>query len=879
LILASCRDKASVATVRTPFDSADSLRIEGRSAAAGARYRALADSFARAGDSASLWRAELWLGDALLKQGKRDSADVEMAHAVSLAGSVSKRLGWTRYEHSIFLDRLGKFDSAFVEANAARQLAIETRDQPLLASSYSAIGRINSLSGRYHEALASNQRAIAVERAYGAEPRVISKEMNELGIDYKHLGRFTDAVAIYDSALVLARQIGNPESIARVEFNLGEIRRITGDVDDALALFTDALARAEQIGEVRGMAFIHGGLAEIFMGAGAFKQARDHLTHALEINRGAKLKYGQIQNLEGLGRIEIIEGHPVAADTVLHSALELADSGGYGKERSTVRSALARAAAARGNGSAARRWADAAVRIADSLGDPEPEAEALTARGVALESSNDGLTTKAYVDAIDLLESWRGRLALGDLRMGVADSHLEAYEGAIRALIRNGRNDDALLVAERARARLLLELMSERDSRGLDRSPESALRQQLREKFAARVDASGKDTLALDKDIAGLTSRLDAIESSARSRDAKAGVRYPVPASPSDLRIGLLSPNRALLVFFWGEHSVYGWWVTRDAIRAARLGSSDSLATTVDFLRGALAAPGPDWRPASLRAYHQFVGPLTPGATDEVLVVADGPLATIPVETFLRTPGASPWGADTRFVYGPSASVLLALARSQTGNRWDREALAIGNPGSVVLSNDQASRGTTNETELPSLPGAGNEARSVVQLLGGDALVGSDATLEKWLSLDPSRYRYLHFATHALLNDKHPDRTSLILAHGRLDLAEIRRLRLSSELVTLSACETGLGQRLRGEGTIGLPHAFLAAGAKSVIVSLWKVEDRATAQYMADFYAKVHAGVSPEDAMLSVRQARIKAKGPNSHPSSWAPFILVGSSH
>ena len=803
-----------------------------------------------------------------------------MARVVSLADNVPNRLGWTRYEHSIFLDRLGKFDSALVEATAARQLAIETRDQPLLASSYSAIGRINSLSGRYREALESNQRAIAIEREYGAEPRVISKEMNELGIDYKHLGRFNDAVAIYDSALVLARHLGNPESIARVEFNLGEIRRTTGDVDGALALFTDALSRAEQIGEVRGMAFIHGGLAEIFMGAGALDRARVHLTRALAINRGAKLKYGQIQNLEALGRIDIIEGHPVVADTVLRSALALADAGGYGKERSTVRSALARAAAARGAHATASQWANAAVRIADSLGDPEPEAEARTARGVALESRNDGQTTKAYVDAIDLLESWRGRLALGDLRMGVADPHIEAYEGAIRTLIRNGKDDEALVIAERARARLLLELMSERDSRNVGRSQEMALRQQLREKFAARVDASGPDTTKLDNDISKLTGRLDAIESDARARDAKAGVRYPVPALPSDLRSGLLPVGRALLVFFWGERSVYGWWVTRETIRAARLGRADSLSATVDFMRGALASAsgGPDWKPSSLRAYKQFISPLAPDDVRELFIVADGPLATVPLETFLRSPSADPWGASTRFVYGPSASVLLALARSQVGNRWEKEALAVGNPGAVAGSGELTTRATGKETALPSLPGAGAEARNVVQLLGGDVLVGSDATLEKWLSLDPSRYRYLHFATHALLNDKHPDRTSLILAHGRLDLAEIRRLRLSSELVTLSACETGLGQRVRGEGIIGLPHAFLAAGARSVMVSLWKVEDRATAQYMADFYAKLHAGYLPEDAMLAVRRDRIKTTGPGSHPSSWAPFILVGTS-
>ena len=839
----------------------------------------LSDSLERVHDTASWWRAELWLGDALLKQGKRDSADIEMAKAVALAGNDPNRVGWTRYEHSIFLDRLGKFDSAFVEASSAEQLGIESRDQPLQASAYSAIGRINSLSGRYREALASNQRAIAVERAYGAEPRVISKEMNELGIDYKHLGRFNDAVAIYDSALVLARQIGNPESIARVEFNLGEIRRTTGDADDALALFSDALVRAEQIGEVRGMAFIHGGLAEIFSGAGAFDKARQHLERALAINRGAKLTYGQLQNLEGLGRIDIIEGHPVSADSLLRSALALADSGHYGKERSTIRSALARAAAARGAHEAAKRWAEAAVVIADSLGDPEPEAEARTARGVALESAKSPQTARAYLDAIDLLESWRGRLALGDLRMGVAEPHLEAYEGAIRALMSSGKFEDALVVAERARARLLLELMAERDVHTTGRLHLDEVRQRLREKFAARADASDKDAPTLDRDIARLTGLLDSAEANERSLDARAGVRYPTPAALPALRSGLLKNGNALLVFFWGEKSVYGWWLSGETIHAARLGQTDSLAATVDFMRGALSRSTgtPDWKPGAVRAYRDFIGPLSPTEAREIFVVPDGPLATIPAETFMRSLTTEPWGANTRFVYGPSASVLLTLSQSGRTGTWRKEALAVGNPDAVAVGQSAMRGGSL--ISLPALPEAGAEARNVVRLLGGDALVGSDATVARWLSLDPSRYRFLHFATHALLDDRHPDRTSLVLANGRLDLAAIRRLRLSSQLVTLSACETGLGLRFRGEGIIGLPHAFLSAGARSVVVSLWKVEDRATADYMADFYGKVHAGYSPADAMLMVRQSRIRSGGMSSHPSAWAPFILVGSTN
>jgi CHAT domain-containing protein/tetratricopeptide (TPR) repeat protein len=798
-----------------------------------------------------------------------------MAIAVSLMGSDRDRIGWTRYEHSIFLDRLGHFDSAMIEASAAESLAAVSNDKPLRASSFSAMGRIHSLSGQYREALASNQTAISIEREYGAEPRVISKEMNELGIDYRHLGRFTDAVGIYDSALVIARRIGNQESIARVEFNLGEIRRETGDEQGALTLFNDALARAAEIGEVRGMAFIHGGLAEIYMDAGAFDKARAHLTRALDINRSARLTYGQLQNLEGIGRIDLRENKPVAADSAFHTALLLADSGRYGKERSTLRAALARAAAARGHGAAARRWADVAVAIADSLGDPAPQAEARSARAVALEVTNNDAAAKAYVDAINVLESWRGRLALGDLRMGVASPHLEAYEGAIRTLLSAGKTEAALDIAERARARLLLELMAERDLRATPGDRESRLRQKLRERFAARGDANDNQGALLDREIAAITDSLDAIQKRARAHDLSAGVRYPAPAVASELEASLANGDRALLVYFWGEHAVYGWWISGRIVHAARLGNADSLAATVDFLRGTIAsaANGPDWRPSARKAYDSFVLPLHPAPASNVMVVTDGALSSVPLETFIPPSQSIPWGATKEFVYGPSASVLLSLVRTRKADAWRKQILAVGDPGT---SSSNSSTTRSANARLPSLPAAAAEARNVATIFGGDALIGTQATVARWLAHDPGSYRYLHFATHAVLDDRHPQETSLALADGRLDLAAIRRIRLSSELVTLSACETGLGQRLRGEGIIGLPHAFLSAGAKSVVVSLWKVEDSLAAGYMADFYRAMRAGSTPAQAMLAVRASRIASKGFMSHPSYWAPFVLVG---
>jgi CHAT domain-containing protein len=185
-------------------------------------------------------------------------------------------------------------------------------------------------------------------------------------------------------------------------------------------------------------------------------------------------------------------------------------------------------------------------------------------------------------------------------------------------------------------------------------------------------------------------------------------------------------------------------------------------------------------------------------------------------------------------------------------------------------------RGRLVDSVLPDLPAASAEARSIASLLGGDVLTGTDATLSRWLSLNPSRYRYLHFATHTLFNDEHPQRTALLMADGHLDLDAVRALRLSADLVTLSACETAIGKELRGEGVIGFPHAFLEAGARGVVMSLWRVDDQVAARYMEDFYRELRAGRTPSDAMLVIRQRRIQSGGTSAHPSQWAPFVLVG---
>jgi CHAT domain-containing protein len=151
-------------------------------------------------------------------------------------------------------------------------------------------------------------------------------------------------------------------------------------------------------------------------------------------------------------------------------------------------------------------------------------------------------------------------------------------------------------------------------------------------------------------------------------------------------------------------------------------------------------------------------------------------------------------------------------------------------------------------------------------------------------SKDIGEYRFLHFATHGLINEKNPKLSGLLLAQedstskedGILHLGEIYNLNLNADLVVLSACETGLGQIAKGEGIIGLTRGFLYAGASNLLVSLWQVSDVTTADLMVDFYDGMLKGSTKSEALAEAKRHLIGNGSERAKPDYWAPFILIG---
>jgi CHAT domain-containing protein len=163
-------------------------------------------------------------------------------------------------------------------------------------------------------------------------------------------------------------------------------------------------------------------------------------------------------------------------------------------------------------------------------------------------------------------------------------------------------------------------------------------------------------------------------------------------------------------------------------------------------------------------------------------------------------------------------------------------------------------------------------------LLGPEAQEGAFVRLES-----AADYRFLHFATHGLVDESYPDRSSLALSvpvdeteDGHLRAREIHRMQLQADLVVLSACETALGRVVRGEGVLGLARAFLFAGAESVVASLWEVADISTADFMTHLYrSMVRESKTPAEAILEARAA-LRNSRDFAHPYFWGAFVLLG---
>jgi len=434
---------------------------------------------------------------------------------------------------------------------------------------------------------------------------------------------------------------------------------------------------------------------------------------------------------------------------------------------------------------------------------------------------------------------------------------------------------------------------------------------------------AGEDIALIEKEIRDLDAEYDRLQGQIRIGNPRyAGLTQPEPLDLEAIREQVLDGGTMLLEYALGDERSYLWAVTRTEMSSYVLPPRQEIEALARRMRELLTVrqqPKPDESARQFRQraeaadgrYWETAGELSrlilaPAADllqgHRLLVVPDGLLQYIPFAA-LPVPESAGNGADGpvplvaghEIVRLPSASTLGVLRRELQGRKPAGKSVAVfADP--VVESDDprlgegavNPARSTENRTGLVRLPSTRREAEAIMSVVPGDGAMsasGLEASRETATSAGLSGYRVVHFATHGIIDDRHPNLSALVLStydgkgqpqDGFLRLHDIYNLELPAELVVLSGCETALGKEVRGEGLIGLVRGFMYAGAARVLASLWKVQDESTAELMRRFYGKMLGEGQSPAAALRGAQVEMWRQGRYRAPYYWAGFVLQG---
>ncbi|HEY6867253.1 MAG TPA: CHAT domain-containing tetratricopeptide repeat protein [Candidatus Eisenbacteria bacterium] len=857
---------------------------------------------------------------AVLAQGQQRLERAESQFRAALA--IYHRLGERRREAwvtgSLGVVAYARGDIARADSiyRAALVLRRELGDPRLIGNTLNSLG-ITSQQLRRYPAAYDYFREARVVRAGLRDTSATTNTLNLLGVMAAQNGQPDSAAIWYEQALSLAVAAGDSGRVAEVLVNSGLLQAAGGDHAAAEAAFARARTIARARGDLRLQASVERAIADMRRRQGRFGEAAQGLQRAIAADERLGDLLTLAQDLITLGRIAVNARDPGLGRPPLERAVAIGDSlrnaalqapalvhlatlvaiegDDRGAERLGTRalssamaagdSSLVHAAATilgelhadRGDWKGARVWYDRALGAGRRLPDEERAGDHTHVAMVAAHTGRPEEAERAYRAALDLAEragladaAWPATLGLGDLAGRRGD-----FAGALAYGRRAAGMIDTLRAAPGAEA------------------PPIEVLDRRRVPFEALIHLLG----TLDPAHPDSGYAAEAFQWAERARARAFLDRVPGGGEPggraltlAEARNLLGSDREALLEYSVGDSSTALWVVTRRAARLLMLPPRATLRARAAILRRGLGDPTGALRHSTLAAARELEQALIePAAKDlsgvsRLVISADDALALIPFEALLAAdaPAENALPDPTTYLvarytvsYAPSATVLASLRAAEKV----RTIVALGDPRFAADSGAAGSR------PLPPLPQTAGEVAALRALAGSRrfvGLTGADATRARLLGLPELREAgILHLATHAVAREDEPGRSGLWLAGegsgpGFLAVDDILAIPLRAEVVTLSACETGLGRLEGGEGVLGLTRAFLVAGARSVVVSLWSVEGQSTATFIEDFYrALLQRGQPREDALAAAKRALLAAEGTRS-PYYWAPFVIAG---
>ncbi len=741
---------------------------------------------------------------------------------------------------------LAHYRTALEYQQRALTLADSLTSPDAIALSHYYLANLSWKTGDFQTALQYARRALSLfENRNDAEG--ISWCYATLGLINLSLGNAEEALRFEETALSLAEENENFLDLATIRKNMGLIYSAEGNLDMALEQFLRAAALDSSINSKRGLAYDHRGLGSLHLQMGALEKAQVNLQKAKQLSEELSDGRNQAMSLYYLGVLE--------------------------REKKNYERALS--------------YLEQAEMIAASLFIPDVSWRAL--REIArlrAENGDKELAQQQYIRAIEIIEEMRAKIKVEEYQAGFIDDKSVVYGDLIALLLSMNRDEEALHIAERARSRSFMDILANRDitfrsaeasaSLGELRSIEQELlRTQtdialLRAKPEEKFSAADREALTrAENELVRLRGRYRAQLVSLKESDPELAEMVSVDPLPVEQLQQKLDSKTAVIEYYVDEDRLYIWRIDSAQVESWQVSIAKSeLITAVESFRDLIDR---ELSPAQLGKdlYNKLINPFSFRMDVATLVLVPHDILHYLPFACLQDRGGRYLIEKCALVSVPSSSVLgFCLEKGEVyldRSKKQLKVLALGNP---TLLGDAA-----------PLPMAHKEVESITRSF---AFVGSylENSASETLTLEAGPgHDIFHFACHGEYDAHNPLFSALLLApdsahDGRLEAHEIFGRDFSSYLVAMSACETGLGKITGGDEVIGLSRSFIFAGATSLLASLWKVDDLATAVLVKRFFRYIAGG---DSRALALQKAQLLVKDQlDAHPKYWAAFHLTG---
>ncbi|HJQ27495.1 MAG TPA: CHAT domain-containing tetratricopeptide repeat protein [Blastocatellia bacterium] len=749
-------------------------------------------------------------------------------------------------------------------------------------------------------------------------PEVRCDCLVNIGYAYYSLGELQSALEYFRQGATTCRTARKKIQEGLALTGIGATHARLDDPQQALAYYQQALPIEQAARDTRSEGITLGATGLVHEALGDPRQAIKYVNEALIRLRAVGDHNFQVAALAKLGALHEQVGELSAAKDFYDQALALSRKLGERRGEAEALLGLAHIASANHQLAEARADAEQALALIESV---QTRIAGANLRAAYLASVQDGYDF--YIDL--LMQMHRQEPGAGTDAAALAANERARARGLIDLLaearvdVREGV-DPRLLERERT-LHQLLNAASERQMQVLGGLHTA----QQAEEIKQRIDALAVEYRQVQSRIRAASPRY-------------AALTQIEPLGLKEIQQQVLDRDTLLLEYALGDKRSYLWAVTGDSLTSYELPARPLIEARVRRVLALLTARQPQAGesdaqynqrvrdadanyPREAAALSQMLlGPVAAQLSDKRLaIVASGVLQYIPFAALPMT-GDRPLILDHEVINLPSASVLALQRRNFAGRAPASKRLAViadpvferddprvaritkprdGEPaaGDKPLARRGArTRQRSGDMEVSDSPAGFSrlvysrvEANRILALVSDASqrlsALDFNASRALALSTELSQYRYVHFATHGVLDVVHPELSGIVLSQvdrqgqsvdGFLGLHDLYNLKLNADLVVLSACRTALGKLLRGEGLIGLARGFMYAGAPRIVASLWKVQDDATAELMAQFYANMLRGGKRPAAALRAAQVAMLEKRQWQSPFFWAAFVLQG---